>query len=631
MPLRRGQLLEALALLAILALAAWLRFGWIGVNSFAFDEARLSLISLRMARGGEFASLGMPSSAGVPNLPGAAWLFALPYALSTDPLIATWFVGLLSLLAVIGAWWLARRAWGAWAGLAAALYLAASPYAVLYSRSVWAQDLLPSLAVLWLALAFLAIDSRRRWALALHIFVAGFAVQVHFAGAALALGSLYLFVRFRWWRQIVPVLVGGALVLLTFTPPALALLNNADVASRFGGAVGSPAQIDLSALDALLQMAFGVEWGYLAAGDVELGVETNVLALLIVLVAGIAAVGFALYRQRETGEPSRAALLSELALVLLLAPVIAFLRHSTPVFLHYLLPALPAVALIAGASTQVIRRRWSLLPLFLLGMTAAVWTAHLAAHLDIAGRSETPNGLGTPLGLLRDAAYSVPDELPVLLFTHGDDPNVDGEAAVFEALWWGRPHRIVQGESVLILPPEPATLMATLAPFQAWEELEAAGLAQNVIEFPRREGALPFVATLYDGQSEPTGFTPLEPPIRFEDGTQLEGWRWRWVGPRLRISTLWRVIEPPTGATFQQFHHLRTEATREGEPYQGADVPLSVYRWREGDHVIVMGDFFDVPPGEYTVDIGHYTLPDIARIPRTDGGELVTLGSFIVE
>src|SRR5690349_17978376 len=96
----------------ILILAAALRFGWPGVNSFAFDEARLSLISLDMARGGKFADLGMPSSVGVPNLPAAAWIYAIPYLFSTDPLVATQFTGLLSLGAVFGVWLLVRRAWG---------------------------------------------------------------------------------------------------------------------------------------------------------------------------------------------------------------------------------------------------------------------------------------------------------------------------------------------------------------------------------------------------------------------------------------------------------------------------------------------------------------------------------------
>ncbi|MFN8451655.1 MAG: hypothetical protein U0521_24460 [Anaerolineae bacterium] len=60
------------------------------------------------------------------------------------------------------------------------------------------------------------------------------------------------------------------------------------------------------------------------------------------------------------------------------------------------------------------------------------------------------------------------------------------------------------------------------------EEIEAAGLARDVQTYPRREGAQPFVATRYDGASEPQGFTLIE-PIPFDDGTTLLGWRARRV------------------------------------------------------------------------------------------------------
>ncbi len=116
---------ELIALLAILMLAAVLRFAYPGVNSFAMDEAHISLDALRMARGGEFVLAGQPSSVDIPFFPASVWLFALPYAVSPDPLVATWFVSLISLAAVAGVWALARR-WGAWSGLFAALYLAAS-------------------------------------------------------------------------------------------------------------------------------------------------------------------------------------------------------------------------------------------------------------------------------------------------------------------------------------------------------------------------------------------------------------------------------------------------------------------------------------------------------------------------
>lgn len=635
---------EWIALLLILGLAASLRFGWPGVNSFGFDEARLSLISLRMARGGEFAAIGMPSSAGIPNLPGAAWLFAIPYLLSPDPAFATAFVAFLSLLTVVGIWLLARHAWGVWPALVAALYMAASPYSVLYSRNIWAQNLLAPLSLLWAGSAYLAIAGRRRWAVAVHVLIAGFAFQVHFAGAAFILGTLYLFFRFRWWRRLREVLVGGIAAWLLLLPFLFHLMSNPDVGEEFSAAMTSPAQADISVFDSMSRLALGVQWQYLAAGEADAVSESPAVSLVVwvLFILGIVIVAREALQPTPT-EPgaviplNRARVFDELVIVWALIGPLFFVRHSTPVFLHYLLVSLPAFGLVVAASTRFTpTRSWALGVTVVMALVAVAWTVQLRDSLTLAGTVETPNGLGTPLGLVREAAYGPPSVIPTLLFTHGDDPNTDGEAAVFDALWWGRPHRIIQGDSLLILPNEQSTLMATLAPFQAWEELVDSGLATDVQEYPRRFGALPFVSTYYDGGREPAGFTLLQ-PILFEDGAQLEGWKVRWVGPRLRLSTLWRVTEPPPVGTFQQFHHLwddtmATDPTDEvDEPVQISDVPLSVHEWRGGDRLIVMADFFNVMPGTYRVDLGHYGLPGLMRVPRADGeGNAVQLGPFDV-
>ncbi len=641
---RHTGFLSGIALIFVLLLAGLLRFGWAGVSSFAFDEARLSLISLAMARGGQFAFLGMPSSVGVPNLPAAAWIFALPYALSPDPLLATLFAGLLSLLAVVGVWWLARDAWGGWAGIVAALFMAASPYSVLYARSIWAQNLLAPLAVLWGIAAYYAVTRRSRVALALNIFTAGFAFQVHFAAAALVIGSVYLFVRYRWWRQRVAVLVGGALPLLTLAPFVLHVACCAPaVAEQFGSALGGEAQVSLTSFEETARLALGWDWGYLAAGDWPLPAApalTAALAAVILLAGGVTLLRALFLRTPappEASQPAQAGkgtILVEIALVWLLIAPLFFLRHSTPVFIHYQLTSLPALALIAGASTRLLARRWWP-PLLtgLVGLLALLWAVQVGASLEEAGHVAHRDGLGTPLHITRGVAQNLPADRPVLFFTHGDDPLVDGEVAVFEALGWGRDQRIVQGETLLILPARPAYLLATLAPFQAWEEIEAAGLAQDVREYPRRRDEGPgYIGTAYDGEAAPEGFTLLDTPVRFANGAQIEGWKARLVGPRLRISTLWRVLDDPPPGTYQQFHHLRTEDTLAGDPFMVSDVPVTAHNWRVGDRLIVMADFFvdDYPP--FWVDIGQYTLPDVQRIPRADGdGDHLRLGPFTIE
>jgi multidrug transporter EmrE-like cation transporter len=371
-----------------------------------------------------------------------------------------------------------------------------------------------------------------------------------------------------------------------------------------------------------MRLALATDWNYLALGDVTLPDSiTLALAVGALLIVGLSALVKIMRRVPL-------ALLPEVTLVLLVVSPLFFLRHTTPVFVHYQLVALPALALIAGASAKLFRQRfWPPLMVVLMLIIAAVWSAQIGYSLDIAARQITPNGLGTPLGITRAVAASVPDDLPVLFFTHGDDTTVHGEAAVFDALWWGRDHRIINGEALLILPPYPAYLLATLAPFQAWEEIEAAGLARAVHEFPRREGEGPgFVATTFDGEALPQGFIAVE-PVLLEHGVQLEGWKARMVGPRLRISTLWRVSALPPSGTYQQFHHLRTADTLEDQPLHVADVPISAHTWQMGDWLVVMADFFVDSSREYWVDVGHYMLSDMTRMTHADG-DSVRLGPF---
>ncbi|MFN8451656.1 MAG: hypothetical protein U0521_24465 [Anaerolineae bacterium] len=103
-------------------------------------------------------------------------------------------------------------------------------------------------------------------------------------------------------------------------------------------------------------------------------------------------------------------------------------------------------------------------------------------------------------------------------------------------------------------------------------------------------------------------------------------------GKRLCVSTLWRADADAALGTYQQFHSpADAESDVSAEPLAISDVSLSRGTWRVGDRVIVMADFFDIAPGtaNLTVDIGHYTLPDLARVARSDAGEtLVRLGAF---
>ncbi|MBE2223636.1 MAG: glycosyltransferase family 39 protein, partial [Anaerolineae bacterium] len=208
---------EWLLVAALVGLAGLLRMNWVGISEFKADEARLLALALDMADG-QIALRGISSSVGLPNFPMSVWLYALPLVVWSHPYAATLFTGLLNTVAVLACYWLVRRYWGAIAAIAATLMFAVSPWAVIFSRKIWAQNLLPLFVMLWVIGLALALVDRKPRFMWLALVALAVAVQIHLAALALVPATLVLLIVF--WRRISwkDVAIGGGLGVLTAVP-----------------------------------------------------------------------------------------------------------------------------------------------------------------------------------------------------------------------------------------------------------------------------------------------------------------------------------------------------------------------------------------------------------------------------
>jgi 4-amino-4-deoxy-L-arabinose transferase-like glycosyltransferase len=621
--------LEGIALATILALAAALRLGWPGINSFSFDEARLSLMALQMAREGEFARLGMQSSTGVPNLPAAVWIFVLPYWFSADPLLVTLFVGLVGTAAVAGIWWLGRQGWGVWAGLSAALLLAASPVAVLYSRNIWSQNLLPPLAILWAVAAVVGIGRQRSWVIGLHVFLAGFIWQVHLAGIALLLATGWLAIRFALWRQWRAVVVGGALAGLMAAPYLYTIWCCGEGArADLQVVLDQPSQIDGIALVQVAEMGRGDNWEWLLLGQdwqwpagLAGGLDAGTWLLTLLIPAGLLYLVVQVVRQWRDGRRDEAAVLVALTPLWAVCTILFLTRHKMEVYPQYQLVALPALFLAAAtvASWRPFRW-WGALLTLLVAAVALPQAVALGQGLNVVAERLTPGGIGTPLYWPRDAAEQIKDGRPVAIHAHGDIAEFFGDAATFSLLFWDYPHRIVDGRSALLIPALDnggTYLLATFADLPMWSEAQAIGLTGEEIALPRREGEPPYMALRLTDAAMPASFEQVE-PVTLANGAQLQGWLLRPLGDgRLRFTSWWRIVGGGTPGHYHQFNHLRDQL--EGEPLAIQDMPVSSPAWQPGDTLITWVDFEEpAVPGPFWLDIGMYTWPEIERSPVLD-------------
>lgn len=615
--------LDYLALAAVLLLALGLRMGFAGTNPYASDEARVSVLALEMARNGELAAAGISNSAGSRNLPASVYAFTPPYLLSSDPLVATQYVALLNVIAVGILWLFVRKHRTTLVATSAALILACAPFAVFFSRNIWTQNLLIPFTLLWVWLVDHALDGGKYRSAALvgAAFIAGFAFQVHLAGAALGLAMAYAFFRWRWWRHLLPILIGGMLALVSLLPFAYeAACCAPELVSEFLQSEGESA-FDADALLLSVRVALNQGWDYLAAGDLAAHGDHPLPQILIGLLLLVGTISLIRTDRRVL----------ELALLIALTPIALFTYHTTTVRLHYLLGVLPAVAIVAGYAVALINQQRIRLTLFVLTVAlCGIWSVQALDSLQIASERATPNGINTPLSVPRSIARSVPDDRIPVMHTQSTDLVYRGEPAIWKTLFWNREHRVADGWSTLILPDEPAYLMTDYDGIHAIQEVAYAGLRDERFQLIQvLEGTQYFMVQPYDGAALPQPMIRLDEPVTFETGLRLIGWYARAAGQQMRISLVYEALSDPLPqADLRQFTHIRAVDAPDVQPLYYGDLPLT-QAWQAGDHLITIAV---VTPqessGDYLVDIGHYALASGVRYAHDGGGDALRLGPF---
>ena len=189
--LRRSDLIQ---LVLIVCVAAALRFHRSDVVEYFHDDAMLTTLALELVDGMGIPTTGILSSTGIPNSPVSVYIMAIPYSLSADPQFAVHFVMLLNVIGVGLLWMLARIHFGLRAAFVAGMVYAINPWAVLFSRKIWAQEIHTPFILLGLLLLLHGFwqrrdDASRRFSrllsqtLSLPILL--FGLQIHFAAWAL--------------------------------------------------------------------------------------------------------------------------------------------------------------------------------------------------------------------------------------------------------------------------------------------------------------------------------------------------------------------------------------------------------------------------------------------------------------
>jgi hypothetical protein len=630
--------LEILALIGILVLAALLRLSAPGVVEFKRDEANLSYLALDLVRGQSLPLLGISSSVGIPNSPMSVYLFAVPYVFSSDPTLATQFVGLLNVLAVLLTYLLARRYYGAGVALLAALLYAVSPWAVIYSRKIWAQDLLPPFVLATILTALIGFIEGKRWAQWLCLPLLSITAQIHYSALTLFVPVVYLIWVGR--AHLRRAFVGSIMLAGVLALPFLLGILQADLPTvqelQVLAGSGESRSIGITG-DTIHYAALtiaGTEIHSLAGAAAYLdylATVPDVYPLFGLLAWGVLfAVMWLVVRIWHVRDDRRP--LDVLLLIWLLTPIIVFSITWTTPYPHYLIPAMPVAYIVfavgVGDLGHALRYQLAVRRL-VFGAGGFVVAAILLLQVflwvrlvDFLNTTYTPGGFGAPLAYVLPVRTSILESgtPQVLASLDGQFVGTNDDATVWNVLLYDVPSRRFLDADTQVVPADPAVRLTN-----ACDDA-------NALHFLLRssqEGCYQVVVN-DDTPSALSVDSDASLDTVLSNGVRLEGYTWAGDAEPC-LSLTWSVSQP----TDQDYSFLVHFTNVDGQEILNVDGLSWLGRyWRPGDTVTrqfclspdqaaLVPEIAGVNLGMYTYDGTNFHNVDVLDVNGVPSGQIV--------
>ena len=495
---------------------------------------------------------------------------------------------------------MARRYFGLRIAVIAGLFYAVNPWAVLFSRKIWAQELHTPFIILGLLLLLMGFwESRDGGPRARSVFLAqslgiplllvGF--QFHFAA-----WPLLLLVPLALWRRRKQIFARALFVAIVLSvcvimPYCLGLTQTLEsdptrIADALARSAESGPQFSSASISAILQLVTGSGLEYwlapnqaaeLAAGYLPLLPLT--LLLLPLLVVGMHAVYVRCRR------------FAILLLIWAFLPSLLLLVEWTPVYIHYFIPSIPALALLIGFGLDwhlrlaARKRPLHVVVWLIIALIFALQIQQWFAALDFVERRHVDYpGFTTPLAKLLPLREELSASDDVVVVAGGMSWNLHHEVAVWDTLLWDALNcvRTIVPDGYAVFPSHAfAIVIAPDAPPGPLTDLY--GNADPEV-FPAREGGGDYM--LYAWRTAPSwpGSTiQLIEPQRFDNGVGLTGYSWE----DDLITLEWQLPAQQIGADYQFSAQLYDA---EGERLDQLDTRFWHGRhWCDGDHLLTFG------------------------------------------
>jgi Dolichyl-phosphate-mannose-protein mannosyltransferase len=429
---------DTLALIAIVVVAAVTRFINLDLMEFKTDEAdatRLALHALGFSEPGigrYFPTAGLNSSIHVPNPPLFIYLIAPALAVVHSPLAAASLVAASNVVAIWLTYLVGKRYYSSFVGITAAALFALSPWGIIFSRKIWAQDTLPIFATLFLLELHAFLVEKRPRALCWLIILAAAATQIHFSAwilAVILLAAVVLGRRTIVWEWTVLGIAGAIALYAPFLGYHARQVYDDSVAATSSSAPDAIHRFE-AAVHFMLSISGG---GYLSF---SLGSQSGLAHPVSLVLGTVAFIGLlaACRHPRTHGLGS----LRVLAVVWYLLPLLALTVLPFIVYIHYFIILFPLPFLGMAYVLEWLTKHWRM-----VGRLALAACLCSFAILDgqiyrtIVHDGGAPGDYGVGYKYKREVAALIERENPDRQFELGRDVQLDsGSFDEYSLLVW---------------------------------------------------------------------------------------------------------------------------------------------------------------------------------------------------
>lgn len=202
----------------IFLIASFFRIFFLDLLEFKGDEATTLFQVNNFLLHPHFIQIGLVSSTGAYNFPLFHYLMIGPIFLAKNPQVLSLLVALLNTVTVIVFFLMAKRFYGLRVATVASLLVALSPWGILFSRKIWAQDLILVLLVPFLYFLHQLIlkkDQKATWGVFLLLVLL---TQLHGSGIFLAAVTGVILLLLKVKMDFKGLLLGLALALIPALP-----------------------------------------------------------------------------------------------------------------------------------------------------------------------------------------------------------------------------------------------------------------------------------------------------------------------------------------------------------------------------------------------------------------------------